>query len=69
MAVGDDDHKRYQLHDRDNTSTIVSGEDDFKCYYRYVGETSRPLRERAREHRRNMLEWNKESFWLEHWMN
>ena len=36
--------------------------------FRYVGETSRPLRERICEHVDNLLNWKKESFWLEHWL-
>ena len=36
---------------------------------KYVGETSRPLRMRAREHRNNLLELNTDSFMLTHWMS
>ena len=34
--------------------------------YRYVGESSRSLRERVSEHLVNLKLWKKESFWLEH---
>ena len=36
--------------------------------YRYIGESSRPLRERVSEHVDNLKRWKKESFWLEHWL-
>ena len=39
---------------------------DIKC--RYVGETSRHLRDRAIEHYENLRHWKKESFWVEHWL-
>ena len=35
---------------------------------RYVGETSRPIRERVYEHMENMKKWKVESFQLMHWM-
>ena len=34
----------------------------------YVGETSRPIRERIWEHKQNLVNWRKESFQLSHWM-
>ena len=36
--------------------------------YCYVGETSRPLRERVLEHECNKQNWNRQSFQLAHWM-
>ena len=41
---------------------------DQKNKHQYVGETSRPIRERVAEHKENLLKWKKESFWLEHWL-
>ena len=35
----------------------------------YVGETSRPLRMRAREHHNKLLDYHTESFMFIHWMN
>ena len=34
----------------------------------YVGETSRPWRERIREHLNNASNWMPKSFILDHWM-
>ena len=34
----------------------------------YVGETARPLRERAIEHERNKINWNPQSYQIAHWM-
>ena len=34
----------------------------------YVGETSRPVRERVHEHLRNLKNWNSDSVILYHWM-
>ena len=34
----------------------------------YVGETARPLRERALEHERNKRNWNTQSYQIAHWM-
>ena len=44
-----------------------STETDKKAW-RYVGETSRPIRDRALEHCQNLEKWRKDSFWLSHWM-
>ena len=34
----------------------------------YIGETSRPVRERISEHVRNLRNWNRESVMIKHWM-
>ena len=36
--------------------------------YIYIGETSRPVRERCIEHKENLMNWKHESFWLQHWI-
>ena len=36
--------------------------------YCYIGETSRPFRERVIEHENNRKNWNKKSFQIAHWM-
>ena len=37
--------------------------------YCYIGETSRPFRERVAEHLTNVENWKPTSFWIAHWMD
>ena len=72
------DREIEQHHDKVNSTSdetrfaLSSGEASIKkmpdaaCY---IGETSRPIRERALEHEKNKAGWRMESFQIAHWMD
>ena len=52
--------------------TVITGDAGYvpdKDIPTYIGETSRPARERISEHVRNVLRWSKDSVILHHWMD
>ena len=46
-------------------SNVISERTQFS---NYIGETARPIRERAIEHEKNKTNWKTESFQISHWM-
>ena len=55
-------------HDSDKDLQNADSDPNVETTFCYVGETSRPIRERVLEHENNKLNWSKKSFQLAHRM-